>query len=81
MRYIELNPVRADMVAHPRDYRWSSYAFNAQGETGMNADWLAPHPEYLSLGRSAAARQRAYRQLFRAGLSGQDLEDKRGSAP
>ena len=23
MRYIELNPVRADMVAHPRDYRWS----------------------------------------------------------
>jgi putative transposase len=24
-RYIELNPVRADMVPHPRDYLWSSY--------------------------------------------------------
>ena len=24
-RYIELNPVRAHMVAHPRDYPWSSY--------------------------------------------------------
>src|SRR4051812_23176241 len=24
-RYIELNPVRAGMVRHPRDYRWSSY--------------------------------------------------------
>jgi putative transposase len=23
-RYIELNPVRADMVAHPAEYRWSS---------------------------------------------------------
>ena len=55
MRYIELNPVRADMVAHPRDYLWSSYAFNAQGEAGMNADWLTPHIKYLRLGRGWAA--------------------------
>lgn len=31
-RYIELNPVRAGIVAHPADYRWSSYRGNAQGE-------------------------------------------------
>jgi len=31
-RYIELNPVRANMVAHPAEYRWSSYRANAQGE-------------------------------------------------
>ena len=31
-RYIELNPVRAEMVDHPADYRWSSYRTNAQGE-------------------------------------------------
>ena len=79
MRYIELNPVRADMIAHPRDYPWSSYAFNAQGERGINADWLTPHQEYLRLGRSAAARQSAYRQLFRASLSGQDMEAIRES--
>ena len=30
-RYIELNPVRAGMVRHPRDYRWSSWHANAQG--------------------------------------------------
>ena len=24
-RYIELNPVRANIVAHPAEYRWSSY--------------------------------------------------------
>ncbi|WP_244900763.1 MULTISPECIES: transposase [Stenotrophomonas] len=29
-RYIQLNPVRAGMVAHPGDYRWSSYRANAQ---------------------------------------------------
>jgi putative transposase len=28
-RYIELNPVRANMVVHPADYRWSSYRANA----------------------------------------------------
>ena len=28
-RYIEMNPVRANMVKHPQDYQWSSYAANA----------------------------------------------------
>ena len=31
-RYIELNPIRAGMVASPGDYRWSSYRFNAYGQ-------------------------------------------------
>jgi putative transposase len=74
MRYIELNPVRAGMVAHPRDYPWSSHGFNAQGEAGPNADWLLPHKEYLRLGRSKAERQSAYRQLFRAVVSNDDLQ-------
>ena len=30
-RYIELNPVRADMVDEPSDYSWSSYVYNALG--------------------------------------------------
>jgi putative transposase len=30
-RYIELNPVRAKLVAAPGDYRWSSYRVNALG--------------------------------------------------
>jgi len=77
MRYIELNPVRAGMVAHPRDYPWSSHAFNAQGESGPNADWLTPRPEYLRLARSAADRQAAYRLLFRAAVSNDDLREIR----
>lgn len=29
MRYIECNPVRAQMVTRPEEYRWSSYGTNA----------------------------------------------------
>jgi len=77
MRYIELNPVRAGMVAHPRDYPWSSYGFNALGAKGPNADWIRPHEEYRRLGRTAAERQAAYRQLFRAAISGVALSEIR----
>ena len=77
MRYIELNPVRADMVAHPRSYPWSSHAFNAHGESNANSDWLTPHREYLRLGPNAAERQAAYRLLFGAGLSNDDLREVR----
>ncbi len=36
MQYIESNPVRASMVEHPGDYRWSSYSYNAYGRTSFN---------------------------------------------
>ena len=32
-RYIELNPLRAAMVAAPGDYRWSSNAANELGSS------------------------------------------------
>ena len=68
-RYIELNPVRAGMVARPEEYRWSSYGCNAWGD----ASWLQPHEEYLRLGDTGAARCHAYRGLFRCQLSETDL--------
>jgi len=61
-RYIELNPVRAGMVLHPAEYRWSSYRTNAQGEANII---LQPHALYRSLGQTPQERQRAYRELFR----------------
>jgi putative transposase len=60
-RYIELNPWRANMGAHPAEYRWSSYRANAQGEADV---LVQPHPQYASLGNDAATRQAAYRELF-----------------
>ena len=73
-RYIELNPVRAAMVRHPRDYRWSSYAANAEGK---NDRLIVPHEQYLRLGRSASARREAYRALFKAHVDSPLLEQIR----
>lgn len=68
-RYIELNPVRANMVKRPEEYRWSSYGVNAWGD----ASWLTPHLEYLRLGTDLEERTFAYRELFKYHLSEEDL--------
>lgn len=73
-RYIELNPVRAQMVSHPRHYRWSSYRSNAEGKT---CEFLTPHERYLALGRSEAIRREAYRLLFRSELDPETLDEIR----
>ena len=66
MRYIELNPVRAGMVSHPSEYRWSSYHCNALGR----ADALVTtHLQYRRLDKAAETRQAAYRLLFRHHLA------------
>jgi hypothetical protein len=65
-RYIELNPVRAGMVAHPAQYRWSSYRANAQGEP---SELVSPHALYQALGADGAARRIAYRELARHALA------------
>ena len=70
MRYVELNPVRAGMVSHPSEYRWSSYFFNALG----HADALVtPHLEYRRLDKSPEVRRAAYRQLFRHHIAERDV--------
>lgn len=60
-RYIELNPVRAEMVRLPSDYRWSSYCHNALGRADRI---VTPHVLYSSLGAEPLIRQAAYRELF-----------------
>lgn len=59
-RYIELNPVRAAMVARPADYPWSSYGANA---LGLADPLLRSHPSYIALGDDDLDRQRAYRAI------------------
>ena len=61
-RYIELNPVRANIVQHPAEYKWSSYQANAQG---ADTEIIKPHALYKALGADAQTRQVAYRELFR----------------
>lgn len=73
-RYIELNPVRADMVDDPAHYRWSSYRSNALGQPSAP---ITPHPLYQALGATNEERQSAYRALFRAQLDGEAIADIR----
>lgn len=76
-RYIELNPVAANMVQSPEQYRWSSYGVNARGD---RCDWITPHSTYLSLGSNLTQRLRGYRQLFEQQLNDNDLLEIRKAA-
>jgi putative transposase len=71
-RYIELNPVRANMVEQPQDYRWSSYAHHALGK---HDDLIGDHPLYVALGNTAETRRAAYRELFRYQLDDADITE------
>ena len=73
-RYIEMNPVRAGMVAHPRDYRWSSY--RANGEAANDA-LISFHEEYLRLGADEGERRARYRQFFASKLDPETVDQIR----
>jgi len=74
MRYIELNPVRANMVNDPAQYRWSSYRHNG---LGLADERITSHPLYLELGKAEADRLAAYRALFRSELDDAALAEIR----
>ena len=65
-RYIELNPVRANMVIKPEDYKWSSYNINA---LGLHSDIIVPHDQYLRLHADDKTRRKMYKNLFKAHMS------------
>ena len=66
MRYIELNPVRAQMVAQPEEHPWSSCAHHI----GLRKNaWLDIDPAYLRLGQTARERASRYRDFVRAAIT------------
>jgi putative transposase len=67
-RYIELNPVRAELVDHPAEYRWSSHRHYA---LGANNPLLTPHSLLTSLALDDTGRREAYADLFREPLDPQ----------
>ena len=75
-RYIEMNPVRANIVKHPIEYPRSSFAANA---TGNRTEGITPHAEYLALRSDEEKRQTAYRGLFRTDLDPELLREIRTS--
>ncbi len=76
LRYIELNPVRAGMVEHPRDYIWSSYLSNAEGKQNP---LLTQHCLYQQLDVNETERLLAYQQLFLSTIADTELTTIRES--
>lgn len=73
-RYIEMNPVRAQLVSHPDAYRWSSFRRNAHGEQSA---LISPHSLYSCLGNDSTSREHAYRAMFSEALSDSELIEVR----
>ena len=66
MAYIDLNPVRAGMVAQAADYPWSSHGHYI----GRSADKLVtPHALTWTLGNTPFAREAAYAELVQSGVN------------
>ncbi len=69
-RYIELNPLRAAMVASPEEYRWSS----VHTHLGNARDPLVtPHATYLALGGTAEERAAEYRKWLHSGIGDDEI--------
>ena len=75
-RYIELNPVTANMVKKPEEYYWSSYGSNAWGDES----WITPHTEYIQMGQTQDERCYHYRELFKCHLDAKDIHRIRQAA-
>lgn len=67
MRYINQNPLRAQMVDRPEQWKWSAYRCYAFGEEN---ELITPHESYLALGFSDELRQKEYRLLVETKSNG-----------
>jgi REP element-mobilizing transposase RayT len=65
-RYVVLNPVRAAMASHPREWLWGSYRTTSGEEEcpkWLEADWLLSQ-----LGRGREQSRESYRKFVEAGI-------------
>ena len=66
MVYIDLNPVRAQLVMNAADYQWSSHR-HCIGQVSQK--WVTLHALFWGLGNTPFAREAAYAELVHAGLA------------
>ena len=76
MHYVELNPVRANMVEHPSEYPWSSYRCNA---VGIEDSLVSGHQIYRRLGVTTELRYEYYQSLFERSVPDKTIEDIRNA--
>ncbi len=69
-RYVEMNPVRAYMVSHPSEYRWSSY----REKTGEGLGIVDLDPAYIGLAEDEGERKQAYERWVLSAVPDGELE-------
>jgi REP element-mobilizing transposase RayT len=65
-RYLVLNPVRARMVKHPKDWKWSSYRATVgleKPEPWVETDWILSQ-----FGKERKKAQKAYQRFVEEGM-------------
>ena len=65
-RYVVLNPVRARMVKHPKDWKWSSYRATVgleKPEKWLEVDWVLGQ-----FGKERREAQKAYKRFVEEGM-------------
>ena len=76
MRYIELNPVRANMVEHAANYRWSSFRHNC----GIKPlSFITPHPIFRALGPNIQTCSQHYMSMFENHQAPQEINTIRNA--
>jgi len=75
--YIHLNPVRAGLVLHPRDYRWSSCRLFTDSEVGES--FVSPHRILELISPDSLKAKDIYRDMLEEGRKirmGEVIEDR-----
>jgi putative transposase len=70
-RYIVLNPVRAAMVKHPRQWQWSSYG--ATSGTAEAPAWVTIDDLLAEFAKRPAAARRKYREFVAEGMGEESI--------
>jgi putative transposase len=76
-RYIEQNPVRAEIASHPRDYPWSSYRHNADGWISA---MIKPHSVFTAMVGEDRRHARIYQEFLAERPDERELKAIRGGA-
>jgi putative transposase len=76
MRYIELNPVRANMVQLVAEYPWSSFQHNGLGK---KIELITSHSTYKALASQKRERLQAYIQLFDQQIAEHTIQEIRNA--
>lgn len=67
-RYVVLNPVRARLVGHPKDWKWSSYRYTAGYTKGPN--WFMGDAILSMFSQDKKQAQKQYREFVQTGIDG-----------